>query len=492
MIKKKLLRILLVAFCFSVIPLSFIYAVEEYPWVKVDSGIVRDIYYDASSGSVYLVTEDRGVLRSGDTGVTWVVKNSGIAIEDSENPYWPLRKIVSDGSGNIFLSTCYKFYRSSNRGDTWQEATATGYPTGTGGDVQSLAFDPYTGKLFLISNSGGMFRSSDLGETWERINAGTDNVYSIYAGKADASGATGMLLAGTYFNGIIKSTNGGDAWAGKGSTYWMEDIISGPSDWLFAISDSRIDRSQNYGESWETIYNSPQGKDLAYDAVTGFLYASNGSNYLLRSADGGDSWGTVQITTDDTEYTREVEVLPNSVVIVGTQKSIYRQGPVVDTNDTPSIPALTSPANGYRVYGTSVKLYWQKSTDPEGGGVTYRLQVAEDADFTVNLREFTIDENGVLLPAMMLPFLFLIGWGARNGRKQTSVLMIAAMLLMTSFLVGCGSDGWNANNRIGDENTISYEVAGLEAGKTYYWRVIAVDENDEPSDPSETRSFIVN
>ncbi|MDI6743670.1 MAG: hypothetical protein QMD11_13125, partial [Smithella sp.] len=302
----------------------------------------------------------------------------------------------------------------------------------------------------------------------------------------------GMLLAGTYYNGIIKSTDGGDTWAGKGSTYWMTDIVSGLNDWLFAISDSRIDRSRNFGESWETVYGVGTGGDFAYDAGTGFLYASGASNNLYRSADGGDSWGTVQVTTDDTEYTREVDVLPNSVIIVGTQKSIYRQGPVVDTNDPPSIPALTSPANGYNVYGSSVKLYWQKSTDPEGGDVTYRLQVAEDPDFTVNLREFIVDENGVLLPAMMLPFLFLIGWRVRNGRKQASVMMIAAIFLITSLVAGCGSDGWDSNNRIGDENTISYEIAGLEAGKTYYWRVIAVDENDESSDPSETRNFIVN
>jgi len=132
----------------------------------------------------------------------------------------------------------------------------------------------------------------------------------------------------------------------------------------------------------------------------------------------GDSWGTVQITTDDTEATREVEVLPNSIIIVGTQKSIYRQGPVADTNDPPSTPALTSPANGSSVSGSTIRLYWQRSIDPDSDDVTYILQVAEDSSFTVNLRNFYVDENGNLLAGMLLPLFGLLGWfGRKRGKK---------------------------------------------------------------------------
>ncbi|HON58017.1 MAG TPA: YCF48-related protein [Smithella sp.] len=249
---KKIIRVLLVAFFFTFIPLSFVGA-EEYPWVKVDTGNVWDIYYDSSSGSVYAVTEDRGVLRSDDTGVTWVAKNNGIDIfpEDA----WRLKKISGDGNGHIFLATQGSyFYRSSDGGNTWQKATATGL-TVTGNPV-SMTFDSYTNKLFVTWNGDGVFRSADLGETWERINSDTDYVYSIYAGKADASGTTGMLLTGTYYNGIMKSTDGGDNWVRKSWTYWITDIISGPNDWLFAISTgapNHIERSKDFGESWETV-----------------------------------------------------------------------------------------------------------------------------------------------------------------------------------------------------------------------------------------------
>ena len=492
MILKLTKRFLLTFLILLIFPLHDIYA-NGYSWQLVQSSQnIIDIYYDSSSGAVYALAYDLGVLKSTNDGATWVAKNNGIDIFPGDA--WRLQKISGDGNGHIFLATQGSyFYRSLDGGNTWQQV-ATGL-TAEGSSPISMTFDSYTNKLFITKNGNGVFRSADLGETWEQINIDSNNnVYSIYSGKADATGATGMLLAGTYYSGINKSTDGGSNWVSKGSIYWVEDIISGPNDWLFGIIGGwRLERSKDYGESWETVVSSPNGRDLAYDPISGYVYYATSSNYIRYSSDGGDSWGDIQISSDTDIYTREVECLPTQTIIVGTASGIYRLGPPVDdTNEPPSTPALTSPSTGYRVYGSSVKLYWQKSTDPEGGDVTYRLQVAEDANFTVNLREYIVDENGVLLPAMMLPFLFLIGWGGRNKRKQTSVLMIAAILLITSLFAGCGSGGWGSSDRIGDENTISYEVAGLEAGKTCYWRVIAVDENDEPSDPSETRNFIVN
>ena len=156
-------------------------------------------------------------------------------------------------------------------------------------------------------------------------------------------------------------------------------------------------------------------------------------------------------------------------------------------NKPPGTPALTYPADGSSVNGNSVRLYWQKSTDPEGGAVTYRLQIAADSGFSVNLQEFNVDGNGVIITEAILPFFMLIGWGMINRRKQTFMLLMSVMLLATTF-VGCtGSNGPNAP--IGDENTISYNVTRLDSGKTYYWRVIAVDDKNETSGPSETRSF---
>jgi hypothetical protein len=158
-------------------------------------------------------------------------------------------------------------------------------------------------------------------------------------------------------------------------------------------------------------------------------------------------------------------------------------------NEPPATPVLTDPASGTAVSGTSVTLQWEKSTDPEGGAVTYILQIAENSGFTSNLQQFNVDENGTLLDAMIFPFFALTGWGLIKRRKQTLMLMMAVLLLTSVMITGCGSGGWGDDT---NTNSVSYNVPGLNSGTTYYWRVIAVDADGIRSVPSETRTFTTN
>jgi photosystem II stability/assembly factor-like uncharacterized protein len=474
----------------------FLVGVAGAEWVKVSEPCrVRGFYYDAGSGVTFAVTEELGVLKSTNGGSTWTAKNTGLDEElDAISGYNLLRDITADKSGNLYLCSYSRFFKSTDGGETWQRTAEGGYPVG-GGDVKSMTFDPYTDKLFVVSNGDGIYRSADGGNTWERVDGGTANVYSIYSGQAEASGQTGMLLAGTYTEGIKKSADGGDTWAPKGSFYWMTDFIEGPNHWLFAISSDRIDRSMDFGDSWSTVYSYPGSiyfnTLLAYDEATGYLYAATSTKDLLHSADGGNTWERVTVAADDNMYTSAVISLPNDTLLVGTMDGIYRQGPaIVNPNQSPAVPTLTYPALGASTFGTSIRLYWQNAIDPEGGIVTYRLQLAEDANFTLNLRTYNLDGNGHLTIVLgsVAPFILLAGWRCRGRKKATLAATAISMLLVTSLFVGC--DG--SSNRIGDENTLSAEVTGLESGKTYYWRVVAVDNQDAPSAPSETWSFTIS
>lgn len=204
-----------------------------------------------------------------------------------------------------------------------------------------------------------------------------------------------------------------------------------------------------------------------------------------------------------------------------------------NTNQPPTTPVLTGPADGHQFLGNKATLYWQKSTDPEGGAVTYLVQVAQDAGFTSDVQTFHVDSTGSVInidervvagAAVMLPFLALIGWRrGRAGMKRTLMLMMVAVLIATPLFISCGSgdnsqaafsnsdyddndegdtssgNGSGAAAGLGslitndnvdtDENTITFEVSGLNIFTTYYWRVIAVDNLGGQSQPSETRSF---
>ncbi|MCB9641338.1 MAG: hypothetical protein H6727_20730, partial [Myxococcales bacterium] len=103
-------------------------------------------------------------------------------------------------------------------------------------------------------------------------------------------------------------------------------------------------------------------------------------------------------------------------------------------NDPPTAPTLKEPTKGDTVPSTQVTLRAQEASDPDKDSLTYHLQVSVQQDFSSD-----VVENNLL----------------------------------------------NANN-----GEIAWQPAGLEAGKTYYWRARAYD-GKENGPWSEVWSFTV-
>lgn len=96
-------------------------------------------------------------------------------------------------------------------------------------------------------------------------------------------------------------------------------------------------------------------------------------------------------------------------------------------NHAPSIPVLVIPPANMECAYTSLTFEWNVSTDPEDHEVRYKLQVAENSDFTNLFQDLEIRDN--------------------------------------------------------------YRSLELDKGKIYYWRVMAIDENQAESQYSDTRSL---
>jgi len=157
------------------------------------------------------------------------------------------------------------------------------------------------------------------------------------------------------------------------------------------------------------------------------------------------------------------------------------------TNEAPSAPSLSSPTSGSTIADTMADLKWRASIDPEGTAVRYRVQIATNEDFTENFREYEVDDTGSLIGILAaLPIFALFGWGAITRRKKPMMLAIG-LIMAATLVVGCSSGG--DAYYLGDE--VSLEIANLEEGTTYYWRVFAIDEQGRMSDPSQTWSFTV-
>lgn len=171
-------------------------------------------------------------------------------------------------------------------------------------------------------------------------------------------------------------------------------------------------------------------------------------------------------------------------------------------NNPPSEPALVFPAHGQRGLGKKVGMKWKKSKDPDGDLVTYDVHICSDESLTtdcttgtniLSLLNTNIYYAGVGMSGIGFLFVGMIGtflYGSNN--KKNLALLAASVLIATILLISCGGGGSGgvsgaviSSEYTGDE--ISYSV-DLEAGTTYYWKVVAEDGNGGEAS-SEVRSF---
>ena len=173
----------------------------------------------------------------------------------------------------------------------------TGYPGGTAGVVVNRI----TGDLYMVVPDQGMWRSSDHGTTFERVDGGKagGRCETGFALNADPAGGrmACFMLDGT----ANLVTNAAQNWKplqnhGRGWDYGVVDWSARDPKTILAVhheSGCELHLSADAGASWKLL-----GKDFTsiglFDETT--FVASKG-NGVLRSTDGGATWNTVSELT---------------------------------------------------------------------------------------------------------------------------------------------------------------------------------------------------
>ena len=138
-----------------------------------------------SNRELLIAATHREILISHNTGATWQVAKP--------SPSSNIRGIAVTSNGTIFLAAREGAFRSSDSGDSWQKM-GNGLPEL---NLSSISYDPDSGVLRATNLSNGIvYRSHDDGRNW---SADLDTGYPL----RDVEVVQGRLVGITSFEGIV-------------------------------------------------------------------------------------------------------------------------------------------------------------------------------------------------------------------------------------------------------------------------------------------------
>lgn len=169
---------------------------------------------------------------------------------------------------------------SKNGTDQWEFAG----PTNVGGRITDIEMPAYsTDIIYAAAASGGIFKSTDAGDSWHPIFDDAEslavgdmaiapsNEAVIYVGTGEPNGGGGSLTYDGY--GIYKTTDEGTTWQHLGLT--------------------------EIGSVGKVVVD-PRDENRVFVAAMGDLFANNSERGVYRTTDGGDTWKQVLFVSDST------------------------------------------------------------------------------------------------------------------------------------------------------------------------------------------------
>jgi photosystem II stability/assembly factor-like uncharacterized protein len=303
--------------------------------VTAVSGVASQpmVYYFGATGGGVWKTTDGGInwepISDGSVFGTGSVGAIGISDSDPNTIYVgmgesPIRGNVSHGDGVYKSTDAGKTWKRVGLEDTRQIARIRVHPKNA-----DLVYVAALGHTWGPSDQRGVFRSKDGGKTWEKIlyrgnKAGAidlimdpSNPHIIYAGFWEVYRKPWTLESGGPAGGIFKSTDGGDTWTEitrnpglPRSTVGKIGITVSPANpervWaIVEAEDGGVFRSDNAGRTWTKvneerrlrqrawyytrIYADPKNAETVYVLNTGFY----------RSNDGGRTFTPISVPHGD-------------------------------------------------------------------------------------------------------------------------------------------------------------------------------------------------
>ena len=418
----------------------------------------------------YIGVNNGGVWKTNDYGHTWkpifddqpTGSIGALAIAPS-NP-----EIIYVGSGEGLqrpdLSTGDGIYKSTDGGKTWRHLGLRDAQ-----QIGAILVDPRDPNLIYVAALGhpyganeerGVFRSTDGGETWQKIlykDADTgaialtfdpSNSKTIYADLWSAR--QGPWENGAFQgpgSGLYKTTDGGNTWHQliKGLPTFEQGlgrigIAVAPSDpkRVYATVDAGqtaggIYRSDDAGESWERatgdrrawargsdfaeIDVDPVNKDIVYCSAVEIYKSTDGAKTFtgFKGAPGGDDYHTMWINPDN----------PKIMLIAVDQGAVV----TVNGGETWSSWYNQPTAQFYHVITDNQFPYWVYGGQQESGSAGVKSRGDNGAISFRDWRTVGVEEYGYVAPDPLNPNIIYGGKATRFDATTGQVQNVAPEIL---------------------------------------------------------------
>jgi len=310
-----------------------------------------NVAFVAAIGNAFKPNAERGVFRTKDGGRTWqkvlFVSDSTGAVDVELQP----------GNPNVVFAAMWRaerkpwtiisgareggIYRSTDGGDTWTKVTA-GLPNELVGKANIAVSNASPNRVYVLMEAkpgNGLYRSDDGGQAFQVASTFPQIItrpFYYTTITADPRNAD-VLYAGA--EGYFKSTDAGKTWQplrtphGDNHDMW---INPNNSEIMIQSNDGGANVSLNGGRTWSTQYNQPTAEIYQ-------VYVDNQFPYHLYGAQQDNS-------------TLIVPSLPTWSGRLDDPGQAWRSGPGCETG-----PIMPHPTNPDTVYGSCKGQYSRMS-----------------------------------------------------------------------------------------------------------------------------------
>lgn len=388
-------------------------------------------------------------------------------------------KISCNSKGHIFVNVGTSLWRSTDDGATWKKV-ANHFP-------QQLSFAINQKDEMVIGyNCGGIFRSSDNGETWQDIRYNSTELCIHSVGIA----FDGTIFCAPFQGGVKKLVSGVAGWSWISisdglpklqypnrtvvnepsvmfvNSGMLADLSIGTDVFISRIEGStapalRLNQEKN---AWEAIGTASLLNSNILQlktAADGTLYAATEQG-MFRSSNNGTSWNSIQ--NDLPLIPRQaLEIARDGSIIVGTLNGTYRsttQGASwVKISSLPTIQGISKHEDGTLIVAAGTDGLYQSNDN----GASWTKITAASTDYFSSA--FFSSDKKTLFGSSFVGLLRSVDAGKTwtnifaNDPAQAKEVFSSALSPTGQIVIGTRDSGMYRS----PDNGVSWTRIGLEA-----------------------------